>query len=822
MSTTCRRALFSLFIICISAPTFAADIDWVGNQSDHMVLNGAASFHDGNNWYNYVPPGIGDDAGFGSGFDPQSSGTLPHYIYFGAFQTSYAPPASSPFIPAADAVVRDVIVADGADWTFDFGSNVTGPVPEPVHGNLAASLLVVGGPKIDATPGDASLRLVGDGAAQINNVLVGVLPNMQGALSVGPEVLLDVGQGLGVGGVNAIGELTVYGGGEIQLDLDGDGAGIVVGEGNGAIGSVVVRGAGSKIRGGTQSGMTVGGIFHTPLTGNGSFMIEDGGTVELGQWGVFLGESQARGSLTVQDPGSQLIVGGILVVANGGEGDLLIRNGASVSNTAATIGGHAEAVGAAIVEGENSVWTSTGEVNIGYFGQGSLTIRDGAHVTGEFFSVIGRAGTAVGEVLVTGADSTWTTPIFVGDQGKGTLDVEDGAKVYSRGGTIGNQAGSVGTVTVDGAGSALVVDSPGADDFNIGWSGEAELTIRGGGVVSHQNGNAIIGRAFGSKGKVTVTGDGSTWQSDSLFIASNDSTPGVTTPAEGSMIIEAGATASVATDVHVGFFGAGELTVSAGELQSAGGVVGQFGGALGKVTISDEAGSWRVAANLNIGEQGDGDVVVYNNGTLAVGGVLKLGNQGALNHADNGIVTVGNGPAPAPGTLRVGSGGTLAGSGEITGNVLIDGGTVSPGASPGALKITGNYNQLPTSVLLMEIGGTTPAVQYDQLLVTGDLALQGLVQVSFINGFLPQVGDTFGLFSAGGDFTPPAALTFLNAPPAFGYSSAFENGVFSLTVTAVPEPHSLLLVGLAAAGGFFGCRRRAGHIRQSQTGGCNS
>jgi hypothetical protein len=131
--------------------------------------------------------------------------------------------------------------------------------------------------------------------------------------------------------------------------------------------------------------------------------------------------------------------------------------------------------------------------------------------------------------------------------------------------------------------------------------------------------------------------------------------------------------------------------------------------------------------------------------------------------------------------MVVGTGGTLTGNGDIIGDVLVDGGTVSPGTSPGTLSINGDFHQLPTGLLTMEIGGTTLGAQYDQLLVSGNLLLEGMVQVAFIDGFTPQAGQSFNLFSgSAASLTGP--FTFVNPPPNFQYSTSISNGEFSLSV----------------------------------------
>lgn len=87
-------------------------------------------------------------------------------------------------------------------------------------------------------------------------------------------------------------------------------------------------------------------------------------------------------------------------------------------------------------------------------------------------------------------------------------------------------------------------------------------------------------------------------------------------------------------------------------------------------------------------------------------------------------------------------GGALAGSGTVTGSVS-NNATVSPGASPGRLTITGNYTESANARLQIELGGTTPATGYDQLSVGGTATLAGTLVVSYWNGFVPGPGNVF-------------------------------------------------------------------------------
>ena len=69
------------------------------------------------------------------------------------------------------------------------------------------------------------------------------------------------------------------------------------------------------------------------------------------------------------------------------------------------------------------------------------------------------------------------------------------------------------------------------------------------------------------------------------------------------------------------------------------------------------------------------------------------------------------------------AGGTLGGTGTITGPVTINaGGTLAPGLSPG---ITNTGNLVLAGIFLVEIEGTTLGTQYDNTNVTGTVNVTG-------------------------------------------------------------------------------------------------
>ena len=105
--------------------------------------------------------------------------------------------------------------------------------------------------------------------------------------------------------------------------------------------------------------------------------------------------------------------------------------------------------------------------------------------------------------------------------------------------------------------------------------------------------------------------------------------------------------------------------------------------------------------------------------------------------------------------------------GRIGGNaqVLLDrlslvGGLLSPGDSPGTFTVDGDYDQGIDATMEIELAGLVPGDEHDVVVVTGDAELGGTLQILLLDGFEPQVGDTFEvmtLASRTGEFDTVAA-----------------------------------------------------------------
>jgi hypothetical protein len=181
----------------------------------------------------------------------------------------------------------------------------------------------------------------------------------------------------------------------------------------------------------------------------------------------------------------------------------------------------------------------------------------------------------------------------------------------------------------------------------------------------------------------------------------------------------------------------------------------------------------------------------YNlGGTTTVSGTATVTVAGAtVNASTVNVSGVLDASGSVTGSINLLAGGTLKGTGTIVGNVTNNGGTVSPGASPGTLTISGNYVQGPAGVLSMDIAGPLAGVEYDQLLVSGTATLDGTLNTSLINGFVPVSGQTFTFIEAAGGITGTFAT--INQPVGALFNSFYGLTTFEFIAAssgAAPAP----------------------------------
>jgi len=182
----------------------------------------------------------------------------------------------------------------------------------------------------------------------------------------------------------------------------------------------------------------------------------------------------------------------------------------------------------------------------------------------------------------------------------------------------------------------------------------------------------------------------------------------------------------------------------------------------------------------------DNDAPVVSTGLVRVDSAATWSGTGSLVQDDGETHVAANGTFARPFTMN---GGTLSGGGTITGAVVVNDGTIAPGASPG--QLTGSTTLVQNDgATQIEIAGSDPA-GYDRLAFGTSAALAGSLGVGFLDGFIPAIGDTFDLVSApavtGG--YAPVQLPYMNSSQRWLVDPAAD--AYRLIVEFNPPPAAM-------------------------------
>ncbi|OQW88894.1 MAG: hypothetical protein BWK72_08155 [Rhodoferax ferrireducens] len=227
----------------------------------------------------------------------------------------------------------------------------------------------------------------------------------------------------------------------------------------------------------------------------------------------------------------------------------------------------------------------------------------------------------------------------------------------------------------------------------------------------------------------------------------------------------------------------------------------EIGGVLTNSGIVNNSGSMLSYATItNSG-------IWNNSGQLAgVGSYLQTAGQTTVNGEF------------AQASIKI-DGGSLSGTGRITGNVVIGSeGYVELGLSPGTLTIRGDFAS--SGDLLFNLSGADAGAN-DLLTITGKGSFSGgSVQINFLTGFQPVAGNTLKFLSANTTTGwETLSLTVNGLDSGLGWTMADTGSGMGLSITAaVPEPetYAMLFFGLALMGAVVRRRRRAGQVWQQE------
>jgi len=447
--------------------------------------------------------------------------------------------------------------------------------------------------------------------------------------------------------------------GSFTYYLDNPGQSLVVGESNGHFAEVLLYHGdldadtvhvglweGSNGTLDLESGLTmnVSNYLTVANDGDGQLTIYDGASVTTEYATIGSHDFGNTGVIDVVGSDAEFTINQILTVGGDGAGTLNIVEDGSASPLHVNIGG---GTGVGIVNVAGASELSVGNsLTIGVYGAGTLLVEDAGQASAPGIIRVGWFDGSTGDATVTGEYSTISTDgtLAVGDGGTGTMLINDAATADAHTLVMGWVATGDGTLTVSDAGTALTAD----DALWIGSGGDASCTIQAGASASANY--VCVGAVDAADGDLTVTGENTT------LTVTNDLDVGQ--DAIGDLAIEDQAQVDVTAVTRIGRSanGVGNLTASgAGTSLSTGDcVIGEAGD--GTLTISEGADVDVRLAFVGTIPSGVGHLELSGAGsTLDAAEYIRVGNEG------DATANITQQAALAAETLLVGVAGTSVG-----------------------------------------------------------------------------------------------------------------------------------------------------------------
>ncbi len=444
-------------------------------------------------------------------------------------------------------------------------------------------------------------------------------------------------------------------------------------------------------------------------------------------------------------------------------------------------------------------------------------------VTAELAGTSGLTKLGDGTLILSSAANSYsgTTSVVGGSLILGAADVLPGALAIARFLTVDAQSNpqtltglrGLGNYTMGTADLTISTVFGETNEFNGDLSGTGDLIIRGDGVQT-------------LAATIQSIDDGAT---KAYF--------GATIVESGTLRVAADAVPSETSGVRVDAAGRLELSTDAGVYR-----FNEFGTipiVLNGGTLAQELSDFVTLENqlqvvsggiLDVGTRDDlkgrlilsGGVLGDSALTLSGGGEAEFSGSGA----SMGVLIVKEGFAimgwsQTFASVEVQAGGTLAGDGLVGGATTVAG-RVAPGDPTnlfapthfGTLQIDGTLLLESSAVIELQLGGFSLEL-IDALTEITALTLDGQIVVSLVEGFAPTHGQQFDLLDWSGEvdasafeITTDLVLPTLSDGLEWDTSSFLSNG----SISVVPEPGSLVLLGVAAAFlavRYWACARRA-------------
>ncbi|GAB4172794.1 MAG: hypothetical protein OHK0024_09260 [Thalassobaculales bacterium] len=468
---------------------------------------------------------------------------------------------------------------------------------------------------------------------------------------------------------------------------------------------------------------------------NSITLLMGGGVTSATISGGPIGSGAATTTLTFQPNSGQALTVSAQLTDNGQTFGIVKDGGGTLTLTSVATnytGGTTVSGGTLSIASDSNIGTGAVQLNGGTLEVTGATTIDNGFVLGASNGTISATANVTVSGVIAGTGSLTKA-------GAATLLLNQ-TNTYNGGTTV-----SAGTLQL--AGGTALHDS-GAVTVNGGTldldnTSETIGTLSGsGGVIALGSGTLTVNQGANGAYAGNITGTGGLVKNGSattLTLSGTNTYTGGTSIAAGTVAVSGGAALA----------DTGSVTVAATAILDLGGSSETIGALSGAGTVTLGAGTLTVnqAANGSFtgAISGTGGLTKAGGGTLTLTATSSYSGATAINA---GTLAV-DGALTGGGTVSVNSGGTLGGTGSITGAVAVaSGGTLSPGNSAGQIS-TGSLTLSSGATASFEINGTTAGTQYDQVVVTGTVSL-GSATLSTSFGYTSSLGQSFVLISNDG------------------------------------------------------------------------
>ncbi len=521
----------------------------------------------------------------------------------------------------------------------------------------------------------------------------------------------------------------------------------------------------------------VGGITFDNNAASGSNIFQVGGAT----FGASASTLTLTSGAVIQNIGSGAATGGI----NGLDANIVLSGNATVLNT---FGNSVFRFGNGSGTSANAVTTaaSLGDVDLVFSGtstESSLMSMRLNQAAGTTLRLV-KEGTGAWQFNGLTSGSQGLTGGLLIRQGSATIG-RNSALSIGTGGGIG--LGDAGTVAGD---LRLILGSSVTVSNAITVASSAATNVyfdRGGG-----SGNAAFSGAITLGRDLTLRQ--STTANRTLALNSSSTVGGTGNLIVGSSVASAGAV-NLQGGINMDGILINQSTLATGTVT----VSGAIGATVKGVTQNSATSSMTLSNASN----------AYTGTTTVTAGSLNISGAGDIGDSDlvlgGGTFTI----TSATTGLTLGASQAVTGVGTIitTGKSFVVNGRFAPGASAGAIAVTGDFTLGGSTEMELAGTGGVPGTDFDFLSVSGVLNLGGTLSILGAGGFSLDSLGSYNLFDAS-SFTSnfssvqvgSTALAFsggewIGDSDLSSYSFSPTTGV--LTVVAVPEPASLALVAVA-------------------------